>query len=131
MYRRFVWVACFAVATAFLAACGGGSSSGSSSATCPPAADTRAAVNGAVTVCAFDIKFDVKTITAPAGPLNVTFINKGALQHTFQIEGTNFELKANGKATKTGSVTLAQGTYKFRCTVSGHEASMHGDVIVS
>ena len=130
MYRRFVWVACFVVAAAFLAACGGGSS-GSSNAACPPAADTRAAVNGAVTVCAFDIKFDVKTITTPAGPLAVTFVNKGALQHTFQIENTGFELVANGKHTKTGTVTLAKGTYKFRCTVAGHEGSMHGEVVVS
>ncbi len=45
-------------------------------------------------MCAFDpFKYDVKTITAPAGTLEITLINKGVQPHTLKIENTNFELK--------------------------------------
>ena len=79
------------------------------------------------------IRFDVKNITAPAGPLEVTLINKGSIAHTFQIPDKNFELATPKKNdTKTGSVTLEKGTYTFRCTISGHEAAgMKGKITVS
>src|SRR5438270_12352779 len=90
MCRRMLLVA-VALSLAALPACGGGGKS--SSPPCPPKADTRAAVNGAVTVCALDpVSYDVKTITAPAGPLSVTLINKGSQPHTFKVDGTDFEL---------------------------------------
>jgi plastocyanin len=130
MHRRSLLVA-LALAVAVLPACGGGGSS--SSPPCPPAATTRAAVNGAVTVCAKDIAFDVKTITAPAGPLKVTLINKGAIAHTFKVDGTNFELSTPGhNDVKTGTVTLTAGAHKFVCTISGHEQQgMKGTIEVS
>jgi plastocyanin len=113
-----------------LGACGGGGKS--SSIPCPPKADTRAAVNGAVTVCAFDIRFDVKTITTTAGTLTVTLVNKGAIQHTFTVEKTSLDLVAGGGSSKTGSVQLQKGSYTFKCTVSGHEAAgMKGTIEVS
>ena len=130
MYRRSLLVAA-ALSLAALPACGGGGKS--SSPPCPPAAETRAATNGAVTVCALDIKFDVKTITAPAGPLAVTLINKGSQPHTFKVDGTDFELKTpSHNDVKTGTVTLAAGSYKFVCTISNHEAlGMKGTLVVS
>jgi plastocyanin len=130
MHRR--WLGAILIALVVpLAACGGGSSK--SSVPCPPAADTRAAVGGKVTVCGFDIRFDVKTITAPAGPLTVTFVNKGSIAHTFVIDNPKFELSAPSKnSSKTGTVTLAKGTYKFKCTVDSHDqAGMHGTIEVS
>jgi len=131
MYRRSLLVVLALVCTA-LPACGGGGKS--SSPPCPPADNgTRTAANGAVTVCALDIKFDVKTINTPAGPLSVTLINKGSQQHTFKIDGTDFELKTPGhNDVKTGSVTLQAGSYKYFCTISNHEAlGMKGTLVVS
>jgi plastocyanin len=114
-----------------LGACGG--SSKSSGPACPPTADTRAAVNGAITVCATEYSFGVKTITAPAGPLAVTLINKGNLPHTFSVLGQNFTISASSKgSTQSGSVTLAKGTYTFICTIPGHaSAGMTGKLVIS
>jgi len=93
---------------------------------------TKTVTNGKITVEAFDVHFDVSTIKTTAGPLQVTFVNKGALQHTFKIENTDFELKANGGKSDSGTVTLQKGTYKFECTVDGHASQgMKGDIEVS
>ena len=106
-------------------------SSGGSSASCPAPVDTKTATAGAISVCAADIHFDVKTIKATPGPLTVTLVNDGALQHTFTIKHTSLDLKANGGKTVHGTVTLAKGTYNFDCTVDGHAAAgMKGTIEV-
>jgi len=93
---------------------------------------TKTVTDGKITIDAFDIHFDVGTIKTTAGPLQVTFTNKGALQHTFTIEGTDLDLKANSGKTDTGTVTLAKGTYKYECTVAGHaQQGMKGEIEVS
>lgn len=111
------------VAPVGLAACG--SSGGKSE----PA---KTATNGAITVDAFDVHFDVGTINTTPGPLTVTLNNKGAIEHSFKIEGTPLTLKTDGGKSATGTVTLAKGTYSFECTVPGHAAQgMKGKVVVS
>ena len=116
------------------AACGGGGggSSAGKNVTCPTDA-TQSVTNGEFTICAYDIRFDVKTINATAGPIKFTLVNKGAIPHTFQIEGQNFELKTSGhNDLKSGSITLAKGTYKYQCTIPGHAAAgMAGQIVVS
>jgi plastocyanin len=93
---------------------------------------TKTVTNGEITVEAFDIHFDVGAIKTTAGPLKVTFVNKGALEHTFKVNNTDFELKANAGQTKTGTVTLQKGTYEFECTVAGHaQQGMKGTIEVS
>jgi plastocyanin len=93
---------------------------------------TKTATGGAITVGAYDIRFDVGEIKAAPGPLTVTFDNHGAIEHTFKIDGTSFELKANGGKSATGTVTLKAGTYDFECTIPGHKAAgMTGTVVVA
>ena len=93
---------------------------------------TKTATGGAITVGAFDIRFDVGEIKAAPGPLTVTLDNHGAIEHTFKIDGTSLVLKANGGKSATGTVTLAKGTYDFECTIPGHKAQgMKGTVVVS
>ena len=93
---------------------------------------TKTATNGEITVEAMDIHFDVGVIKATAGPLKVTLVNKGALEHTFAIKDTDFELKAKAGETKTGTVTLQKGTYTFECTIAGHaQQGMKGTIEVS
>ena|SRR2546423_1794590 len=130
MRRRSLLVA-LALSVAVLAACGGGGKS--SSPPCPAPADPRPAVNGEVTVCGLDIKFDVKRITAPAGPLKITLINKGAVAHSLKIEGTDFEIRTpSHNDVKTGTVTLTPGSHKYICTVDSHDAQgMNGTIVVS
>jgi plastocyanin len=130
MAPRLLLLVVLAFGAVTLGACGGGGKS--STPPCPPKADTRAAANGAVTVCAVGtIAYDVKNITTTAGTLTVTFINKSSIQHTFTVENTPLNLEASSGSSKTGSVQLQKGSYTFKCTVSGHEAAgMKGTIEV-
>jgi nitrite reductase (NO-forming) len=116
---------------AALALGGLGACSSGSSAKCPAKVATRTATAGAVKVCGSEIKFDVTTIKAQPGPLEVTFVNGGTAYHTLKIKNTSLELKANAGKTVSGTVTLAKGTYDFECTVAGHAAAgMKGTIEV-
>ncbi len=64
--------------------------------------------------------------------MKVTLVNKGAIEHTFTIKDTDFELKAKAGETETGTVTLQKGTYTFECTIAGHaQQGMKGTIEVS
>ena len=132
---RMRWMgAALVMCVAALPACGGGGGGSSSSPPCPEGGSPRAAVNGAVTICAFDpFRYDVKEITAPAGPLKVTLINKGSTRHTFTLSKTNLDLVTPGKNdVADGTVTLEKGEYKFECTEDAHaSAGMTGKIVVS
>jgi plastocyanin len=135
MHRRFLGLA-LAALVVVLPACGGGDDNGDSSgAACPAQVETKAVENGTISICASDIKYDVKTITTAPGPLTVTLTNNGSLNHTFKVDGVDpgFELKTPSKGdTQTGTVTLEAGEYEFVCTVSGHEQQgMKGKILVS
>ena len=70
-----------------LGACSGGSTNSHA---------IKTATAGAITVGAYDpTRFDVSEIKATPGPLTVTFVNHGAIDHTFQIQGTSLLLRAN------------------------------------
>ena len=124
MTRRLVPVVLAVIAPLALVACGGGGGGSSE--------PTKTAKDGAITIDAFDVHFDIGTIKTTAGPLTVTLNNKGAIQHTFKIEGTDLTLKTDGGKSATGTVTLKKGTYDFECTIPGHAAQgMKGKVVVS
>jgi plastocyanin len=123
MNRRAVasFVVLGAVALGACSSSGGGSSG-----------VTKTATAGIISVGAADLKFDVKVIKAAPGPLTVTLINHGAVQHTFKIDGTSLLLKAGAGESDTGTVTLTKGTYDFECTVPGHkQQGMKGTVVVA
>ncbi len=115
-----------------LGACGSSSGGGGSSAKCPAKVATKTATGGAVTVCASDIKFDVKTIKASPGPLKVTLENDGAIEHTIKINNTDLRAQGERRARPTPAPSrLSKGTYDFDCTVSGHAAAgMKGTIVV-
>jgi plastocyanin len=120
--RRFAAVAVALVAVFALGACSSGGKE-------QPA---KTVTNGKITVTAYDIHFDVGDIKTTAGPLEVTLVNKGALEHTFKINNTDLELKANGGETKVGTVTLEKGTYEYECAIAGHASQgMKGTIEVS
>jgi uncharacterized cupredoxin-like copper-binding protein len=122
MNKRFFLVAALLVVAAMaLTACGGG---GGGNAVEP--------LN--VTLKGQDIKYDVTTITAKAGQvINVTYVNEGALDHTFLIDGIVTEQKASPGQTINFSFTApAAGTYEFYCNVAGHkDAGMVGTLTVN
>ena len=109
--RRFVlWAVTLAVAAGVLAACGGGSAA-------------LEPLN--VTIHAKDIAYDITQMTATAGQtINVTYINDGALDHTFLIDNVITEQKITAGATTTFSFTAPDaGTYTYYCNVAGHKAA--------
>jgi plastocyanin len=123
MMRRLLPVVVAVTAVLALGACGGGGSK---------SGPTRTATDGKITIDAFDIHFDIGEIKAAPGPLTVTLDNKGAILHTFKIEGNDLELKASGGKSDTGTYNLKAGTYDFECTVPGHAGQgMKGTVVVS
>jgi uncharacterized cupredoxin-like copper-binding protein len=121
MNKRFFLVAALLVVAALaLAACGGGGG--------------NAVEPLNITLKGQDIKYDVTTITAKAGQVvNVTYINEGALEHTFLIDGFVSEQKAAPGQTINFSFTApAAGTYEFYCNVAGHkDAGMVGTLTVN
>jgi plastocyanin len=107
-----------------LAACGGGGGG---------TANTKTATGGRIDVNAFDpFRFDVKTINASPGPLTITLHEKGSQEHTFTISSAKFEIKVfPDHPEATGTVTLAAGTYSFKCSFDGHAAAgMVGKIVV-
>ena len=83
-------------------------------------------------VQAQDVKFDVGTINAEAGELEVTLLEKGKQQHTFVIRGHEGKLAVTpSDETDSGSFELEPGEYEYYCDVPGHEAQgMKGTLVV-
>ena len=87
---------------------------------------------GSITINAFDLGFDPKTVDVPkAGVYSVTFKNTGAIAHDLTFaDGT--KLPAEAGKTATGTVTIPAGGTTFSCTVPGHAAAgMTGTVTVA
>jgi len=120
---RAIIVVAVVVALTGISACGGTSSG-------IPIAATKVATGGKISVGAYDLFFDVGTIETSPGPLSVTLVNHGAVEHTLKIEGTSLDLAAFPGGTATATVTLRKGTYLFECTIPGH-SGMRGKVQVS
>jgi plastocyanin len=145
-----------AVALAVVALAGCGSSTKSSSSSTPAtAAETPAATSSAPASTAStpastpsasstlsleadpsgQLKYTATSLTAKAGTVKIDFTNKSEIAHNVTIEGSG---GANVGATesfsggsKSLSVTLKPGKYKFFCSVPGHrQAGMEGTLTV-
>ena len=135
-----------------LAGCGSSSKSSSSSAAQAPttssaaapttssATSTTAAPAGASTVSLEankegQLEYNTKSLTAKAGKVTVDFTNMAPLAHNVTIESSS-GAKVGATPTfsggsKTLSVNLKPGTYKFFCSVPGHrQAGMEGTLTV-
>jgi plastocyanin len=140
------------LAASLLALAGCGSSSKSSSSASTPAATPTTssatsstpapaaggASGGALSVAADpegQLKFDTTSLSAKAGKVSIDFTNKAPLAHNVTIESSS---GANVGATptfeggsKTLTLSLKPGTYKFYCSVPGHrQAGMEGTLTV-
>jgi plastocyanin len=142
------------VALLALAGCGSSSSSSSSTAasTSTPAETTPttssaststpapAAAGGASSVKLEanpegQLEYNTKSLSAKAGKVSVDFTNSSSLPHNVTIESSSGE-KVGATPTFSGgsksvSVNLKPGTYKFFCSVPGHrQAGMEGTLTV-
>lgn len=81
------------------------------------------------------LEYDTKSLSAKAGKVSVDFTNSSSLPHNVTIESSSGE-KVGATPTfaggsKTLSVNLKPGTYKFFCSVPGHrQAGMEGTLTV-
>ncbi|MPZ72655.1 MAG: hypothetical protein GEU74_05395 [Nitriliruptorales bacterium] len=109
------------------------SSGDQSSAPAPTeAADAAAPDSDQLEFTAIDISFDSAPETASAGRKQVTLVNDGQAQHnvTFPELDDAPVVEADPGETGTGQIDLDPGTYKFICSVPGHEGTMNGELTV-
>ena len=142
--KRAVVVLTALTAALALAACGSSSSS-SSSATTPGPAGTAAGAGGGggggtqtlkeTADPSGQFKFSSSSLSAKAGKATFDFTNDSPLAHNFTIEDKSGKTLGNTPTFMGGSksftLTLQPGTYKFLCTVPGHaQGGMEGILTV-
>jgi plastocyanin len=87
-----------------------------------------------ITTDAMAMKFSKKTLTAHPGKVTIVMTNAGVLPHNVAIKGKGVNVK--GKIVAKGGVSrvtavLKRGTYRYYCSVPGHEAGgMWGTLVV-
>jgi uncharacterized cupredoxin-like copper-binding protein len=130
-----------------LAGCGSSSSTTSSSASTPPtsssaASSTPAAATGgegqSLSLAANaegELKFNTTSLTAKAGKVSIAFTNSAALSHNVTVASSSGAVLGATPTfqggSKTLSLNLTPGTYKFYCSVPGHrQAGMEGTLTV-
>jgi plastocyanin len=137
-----------AVALIALAGCGSSSSSSSSAstaastpATSSTSASTPSTSSGGSSSVSLEanpegqLKYNTTSLTAKAGKVSIDFTNKSPLPHNVTIESSSGQ-KLGATPTfsggsKTLSLNLKPGTYKFFCSVPGHrQAGMEGTLTV-
>lgn len=125
--RPLPWVIVAAVALGALVAL-----TGCARAAPPPAAGSVVVEDGHVRIVARDtLVFDVESITAPAGELEIELVCEQHANHNLVIDELDVEVVACGPGrTETGSIVLEPGSYTYVCTVPGHEATMRGSLVV-
>jgi plastocyanin len=149
-----VSVLTLAIGLLALAGCGSSSSSTSSSASTPTSAAAVPTTSSSATSSTpaasgtgagqtlglaanseGQLKYNTTSLTAKAGQVSIAFTNMASLSHNVTVAS------ASGAAvgatptfqggTKTLSLNLKPGTYKFYCTVPGHRmAGMEGTLTV-
>lgn len=81
------------------------------------------------------LSYNTKTLTASAGKVTIAFTNMSPLMHNMNVESSSGQTLGSTPtfqgATKSLTLDLKPGTYKFFCTVPGHrQAGMEGTLIV-
>jgi plastocyanin len=145
-------MAALAAALLALAGCGSSSSSSSSSSASTPAeAPTTSSASTSTPAPASEsggsekvsleanpegqLEYNTKSLSAKAGKVSVDFTNSSSLPHNVTIESSGGEqvgaTPTFSGGSKTLSVSLKPGTYKFFCSVPGHrQAGMEGTLTV-
>ncbi|HTB50043.1 MAG TPA: plastocyanin/azurin family copper-binding protein [Solirubrobacteraceae bacterium] len=131
-----------------LAGCGGSKSTSSSEST--PATTAATATTSSSTTPApstassslslaanpeGQLKYNTSSLSAKAGQVSIAFTNMSPLEHNVTVESASHAVVGatptfKGES-KTLTVTLKPGTYKFYCSVPGHRmAGMEGTLVV-
>jgi plastocyanin len=81
------------------------------------------------------LKYNTTSLTAKAGQVSIDFTNTASLEHNVTVASASGSVLGATQsfqgATKTLSLNLKPGTYKFYCSVPGHRAAgMEGTLTV-
>jgi plastocyanin len=86
-----------------------------------------------VEVTAIDNAFEPASLSVPAGRVEFTVVNEGAVPHTFVIAGIGFKLKPFDTGAQASGVAELEerGEVLFYCDIEGHrEDGMEGVLTV-
>ena len=85
-----------------------------------------------MTVTAKEMHFTPSTLHVTAGKRTIVVHNSGNLTHTFSLNALGSEVTIHPGKTKTLSLDLQPGTYRYVCRILDHEGlGMHGVLRVS
>jgi plastocyanin len=81
------------------------------------------------------LKYDTTSLSAKAGKVSIDFTNSSPIPHNVTLESSSGAKVGNTPTfqggSKTLTVNLKPGTYKFFCSVPGHRmAGMEGTLVV-
>jgi plastocyanin len=131
-----------------LAGCGSSSNTTSSSTsstaattTSTPATTTASSSTSSASTLALEansegqLAYNTKTLSANAGKVTIDFTNQAPLAHNVTVEAAGGKILGATPTFQGGSKTLtlqlAAGTYKYFCSVPGHrQAGMEGTLTV-
>jgi plastocyanin len=126
--------------TSSTASTAGTTSASTGSATTASTASTPSAASpsGALSLAANSegqLKYNTATLTAKAGKVSIDFTNMAPIEHNVTVESSAHTIVGATPTfdggSKTLTVTLKPGTYKFFCSVPGHRmAGMEGTLVV-
>jgi plastocyanin len=150
LFSKVSMLAAIAAGLLLLAGCGSSSSSSSSAETTVPAAtpttssattsSTPAASGGEKLSIAADsggqLKYDKTSLTAKAGKVSIDFSNASPVGHNVTVESSSGasvgETPTFVGGSRSVSLNLKPGKYKFYCSVPGHrQAGMEGTLTVN
>jgi len=78
----------------------------------------------AIEIVAKEFAYDPAEISVAAdAPFTIQLTDNGAIEHNFNIEGAEGVVATKPGETASGEFTLKAGTYKFFCSIAGHEAA--------
>jgi len=89
----------------------------------------------AIHVTAREYSFDPGRMVAPSGDVRIALKNSGSLAHDLRVEQNGTQLGGTpifqSGQTKSATLHLKPGTYRFVCTVGDHEQlGMKGSLVV-
>lgn len=97
----------------------------------PPPAEVDVSGADLVVVGQDNLRWDVESLTAGAGDIDIALVCEDAVNHNLVIQETGEEVAVCAPgATDIGTVTLDAGEYTYVCTVPGHERTMRGTLTV-
>ena len=81
------------------------------------------------------LAYNTKSLSAKAGKVSIDFSNSSPLSHNVTVESSSGSVVGSTPSFQGGSKTLSlnlkPGTYKFFCSVPGHrQAGMEGTLVV-